>query len=47
MAAHTDGNGFGTSDGIYDVEVEELGPAERDHRGLVLLEGHLSGRMEF
>lgn len=47
MAAHTDGNGFGTSDGIYDVEVEELGPAELAHRGLVLLEGHLSGRMEF
>jgi hypothetical protein len=47
MAAHADGHGFGTSDGIYDIEVAELGPAERDDRGLVLLEGHLSDRMEF
>jgi hypothetical protein len=47
MAAHADGHGYGTSDGIYDVEVEELGPAEHDDRGLVVLEGHLSDRMEF
>jgi hypothetical protein len=24
MAAHADGHGYGTSDGIYDIEVEEL-----------------------
>jgi hypothetical protein len=47
MAAHTDGHGFGTSDGIYDIEVEELGPAASDERGLVILAGHLSDRMEF
>lgn len=47
MAAHADGHGFGTSDGIYDVEVEEFGPAGCDDRGLVLLEGHLFDRMEF
>jgi hypothetical protein len=47
MAAHADGHGFGTSGGIYDIKVEELGPAECDDRGLVRLEGHLSGRMEF
>jgi len=47
MATHADGHGYGTSDGIYDIEVEELGPASRDERGLVVSEGHLSDRMEF
>ena len=47
MAAHADGHGFGTADGIYDIEVEELGPAARDDRGLMVTDGHLSDRMEF
>ena len=47
MAVHADGHGFGTPEGIYDIEVEELGPAGRDDRGPVLLEGQLSDRMEF
>jgi len=47
MAAHADGHGFGTPDGIYDIEVEELGPARSDDRGLVVCEGHLCDRMEF
>jgi len=47
MAAHADGHGFGTPDGIYDIEVEELGPATSDDRGLVVSEGHLCDRMEF
>jgi hypothetical protein len=47
MAAHADGHGYGTSDGIYDIEVQELGPAERDERGLVVSQGLLSDRMEF
>jgi hypothetical protein len=47
MAAHADGHGFGTSDGIYDIEVEELGSARSDARGRVVAEGHLHDRMEF
>lgn len=47
MAAHADGHGYDTAEGIYDIEVEELGPAARDERGLVVSEGHLSDRMEF
>jgi hypothetical protein len=47
MAAHADGQGYGTSDGIYDIGVEELGPAAQDERGLMVSEGHLSDRMEF
>jgi hypothetical protein len=47
MAAYADGHGYGTADGIYDIEVEELGPAARDDRGLVVSEGYLSDRMEF
>lgn len=26
MAAYADGHGYGTADGIYDIEVEELDP---------------------
>lgn len=47
MAAHADGRGYGSSDGIYDVAVHELGPAGRDHNGLVALDGDLADRMEF
>jgi hypothetical protein len=47
IAAHANGHGYGTTDGIYDIEVEELGPAARDERGLAVIEGHLSDRMEF
>jgi hypothetical protein len=47
MAAHADGHGFGTPDGIYDIEALELGPAKRDDRGFVVSEGHLCDRMEF
>lgn len=47
MAAYADGHGYGTDEGIYDIEVEELGPAARDERGIVISEGQLSDRMEF
>ena len=47
MAAHADGHGYGTPDGIYDIGVEELGPAARDERGAVVSKGYLSDRMEF
>jgi hypothetical protein len=47
MAAHHDGHGYGTPDGIYDINVEELGPAVRDERGVVVIDGYLSDRMEF
>lgn len=47
IAAHADGHGCGSPDGIYDIEVKELGPAERDARGVVIIEGYLSDRMEF
>ena len=30
MAAHADGRGHGSSNGIYDVLVHEIGPAGRD-----------------
>jgi len=39
--------GTGTPDGIYDFDVEELGPAARNERGAVISEGYLSDRMEF
>lgn len=39
MAAHADGHGYGTVDGIYDIEVEELGPAARDECGVAITEG--------
>jgi hypothetical protein len=47
VAAYADGHGYGTAEGIYDIDVEEVGPAARDERGLVVSEGHLSDRMEF
>src|ERR1700722_18045781 len=47
MAAHTDGRGYGSSDGIYDIVADELGPAARDQDGLVALGGDLHDRMEF
>jgi len=47
IAAHADGHGYGSPDGIYDVEVQELGPAERDVGGAVVIDGYLSDRMEF
>jgi len=47
MATHADGRGFGTPDGVYDIEVEELGPAMNDGRGLVVTESLLCDRMEF
>jgi hypothetical protein len=43
MAAHSDGRGYGTTSGIYDVSVEALGPAAADDRGLVAM----VDRMEF
>jgi hypothetical protein len=46
IAAHADGHGYGSPDGIYDIDVEELGPAERNERGVVVSEGYLSDRME-
>ena len=47
MAVHADGNGYGSPEGIYDIEVQELGPAERDERGIAIIKGYLSDRMEF
>ncbi len=47
MAAHADGRGYGTSDGIYDIGVEALGPADSDDHGLVAVKGCLVDRMEF
>jgi hypothetical protein len=47
MAAQADGHGYGSPDGIYDIDVRELGPAERDERGVAVTEGYLSDRMEF
>jgi len=47
MATHTDGRGYGTSGGIYDVEAQELGPADRGADGLVAIKGELHDRMEF
>jgi len=47
IAAHADGHSYGSPDGIYDIDVEELGPAERNERGVVVSEGYLSDRMEF
>jgi len=44
---HPDGGNSGTSDGIYDAEVKELGPADRDERGLVAMKGDVHDRMEF
>ena len=47
MAAHADGRGYGSNDGIYDIVVHEQGPAGRDQNGLVALDGDLHDRMEF
>jgi len=47
IAAHADGHGYGSPEGIYDIDVEELGPAERGERGEVVTKGYLSDRMEF
>src|ERR1019366_2453860 len=47
MAARAGGRGYGTSDGIYDVAVDDPGPAERDERGLVVIGADLRDRMEF
>jgi hypothetical protein len=47
MAAYADGRGYGSSDGIYDVVVHEMGPAGRDQNGMVALDGNLCDRMEF
>lgn len=47
MATHADGHGYGSPDGIYSIDAEELGPAERDERGVLVTRGYLSDRMEF
>ncbi len=47
MATHRDGRGYGTADGIYDVTVDELGPAPRNEDGTVAVDGDLHDRMEF
>ena len=47
MAVHSDGRGYGTGNGIYDIGVEVLGPADADDRGLVAINDHLVDRMEF
>lgn len=47
MAAHADGRGYGSNDGIYDVLVHEKGPAGRDQNGMVAIDTDLYDRMEF
>jgi hypothetical protein len=47
MATVADGHGYGSPDGVYDVDVQELGPAERNDHGAVVVHGYLSDRMEF
>lgn len=47
MATHADGHGYGTSDGIYHIAVEQLGPAERDEHGHVVIGTDLFDRLEF
>ncbi len=47
MAAHRDGRGYGTASGIYDVMVDELGPAHRNEDGTVAVGNDLHDRMEF
>jgi hypothetical protein len=47
MAAQADGRGFGVDTGLYDVEVEELGPAPRSADGTVDVGEDLHDRMEF
>jgi hypothetical protein len=39
MAVRAGGRSFGTGDGIDDVAVDGLGPAEGDRRGVVVIEG--------
>lgn len=47
IAVHADGHGYGSPDGIYDIDAQKLGPAERDERGVAISKGYLSDRMEF
>lgn len=47
IAAHADGRGYGSPEGIYDIDVNELGPAERGERGEVVTSGYHCDRMEF
>ena len=47
IVAHADGRGYGFPEGIYDIDAEELGPAERGEHGEVVTTGYLSDRMEF
>jgi hypothetical protein len=47
IAAHADGRGYGSNEGIYDIVFHELEPAGRDQNGLVALVGDLHDRMEF
>jgi hypothetical protein len=47
MATRADGRGYGSADGIYDVAVQELGPAGRNENGTVAVGDDLYDRMEF
>jgi hypothetical protein len=47
MATHRDGRGYGTTGGIYDVTVDDLGPARRNEDGTVAVGDDLHDRMEF
>lgn len=47
IGVHADGHGCGSPDGIYDIDVQEPGPAERNERGAAVITGYLSDRLEF
>ena len=47
IATLADGHGYGSPDGVYDIDVQELGPAEQNDHGAVVIDGYLSDRMEF
>ena len=47
MATCADGRKFGTANGLYNAQVEKIGPAEKDAAGVVKVGNALHDRMEF
>jgi hypothetical protein len=47
MAVSADGCGFGSSEGLFDASVDEIGPADKDDRGLAVVGRALHDGMEF
>lgn len=47
MATLADGHGYGSPDGVYDIDLQELGRAEQNDHGAVVTDGYLTDRMEF